>query len=547
MVVNKAWDFAEVSVQFEEQKIGLTALAAKYGTTADAIIESVQQAAAGTISKITAMDVANRALLLGLNPTQIENFANVAERLSGVLGTDVAGAYEQLTQAVAAGQERQLKSMGVLIDFNAAYKEHTKSIGKSVAELSPEDKQQARLDMFAAKSVEMLAQLGPSTETAADKIDKFNAKWVDLKILLGDVLIPLFSKAIDWILKIAEVAKTAADAIGAVLKAVKGLVDFVLPKEGILVTGFENLTSTAYNAGKNFVDSFILGMQERTSASYEAVKSWLSGFVPFLKGQSPPPEGPLSELDEWGRNIPQTLAEGITANAGAAVEAMRAVAAQVGSVAMSGVEVGSVADKKFDTVSLLSSEANTGYSAALDAESEYTAKSNDMARGRSRFQISSVKESFAATSAFMNSMTALVGATSRKSFETLRAFSLAETIINTAAAIMAALKNPPGPPWSYAYAAAAAATGAAQIATILSTEPGSEGMPRVVGGVGVSTGAGLTVPQEGTQTGGTNVTIIINNPLTDDPNVWDKIVEDNIIPGIEGYSARNNTMKIKVA
>jgi hypothetical protein len=58
-------------------------------------------------------------------------------------------------------------------------------------------------------------------------------------------------------------------------------------------------------------------------------------------------------------------------------------------------------------------------------------------------------------------------------FKENKAFAVADAVINTAAAVVSALKNPPGPPFSFVYAAAAAAAGAAQIATILSTEPGS--------------------------------------------------------------------------
>jgi tape measure domain-containing protein len=58
-------------------------------------------------------------------------------------------------------------------------------------------------------------------------------------------------------------------------------------------------------------------------------------------------------------------------------------------------------------------------------------------------------------------------------FKNNKAVAIANAVINTAEAITAALKNPPGPPFSYVYAAAAAVAGAAQIATIMSTQPGS--------------------------------------------------------------------------
>jgi hypothetical protein len=76
-------------------------------------------------------------------------------------------------------------------------------------------------------------------------------------------------------------------------------------------------------------------------------------------------------------------------------------------------------------------------------------------------------------------------------FKENKAIAVADAVVNTAAAIVAALKNPPGPPYSFVYAAAAAAAGAAQIATILSAQPGSSKAPSVK-----STGKTVAAPAE---------------------------------------------------
>jgi hypothetical protein len=51
----------------------------------------------------------------------------------------------------------------------------------------------------------------------------------------------------------------------------------------------------------------------------------------------------------------------------------------------------------------------------------------------------------------------------RKAFETNKKMMLAQAVMSTAAGIAAAMAGPPGPPWSYAFVAAAAAMGAMQI------------------------------------------------------------------------------------
>ena len=81
-----------------------------------------------------------------------------------------------------------------------------------------------------------------------------------------------------------------------------------------------------------------------------------------------------------------------------------------------------------------------------------------------------------AASAIGNSLTQL--------FDQNKGVAIASALINTFQAASAALKNPPGPPFSYAYVAAAIASGMAQVANIRKTSKTSTG--------GGSTGGGAS-------------------------------------------------------
>jgi tape measure domain-containing protein len=69
-------------------------------------------------------------------------------------------------------------------------------------------------------------------------------------------------------------------------------------------------------------------------------------------------------------------------------------------------------------------------------------------------------------------------------FKDNKALAIADAVINTAAAIMKTLAQTGATPWGLAMAGVAAAVGAAQIATIASTQPGSSKSPSVKGGGG---------------------------------------------------------------
>jgi hypothetical protein len=83
-------------------------------------------------------------------------------------------------------------------------------------------------------------------------------------------------------------------------------------------------------------------------------------------------------------------------------------------------------------------------------------------------------------------------------FEKNKAFAYADASVKAYLAFNQALTNPPGPPWSYANAAAALANGLAQVRAIKSTNFGSLG--GAAGGSASSSSAASAAPAAGPST-----------------------------------------------
>jgi hypothetical protein len=144
---------------------------------------------------------------------------------------------------------------------------------------------------------------------------------------------------------------------------------------------------------------------------------------------------------------------------------------------------------------------------------------------------------------FLGAAGAMTGALSQL-FKDNKAFAIANAVVNTAEAITSALKNPPGPPFSYVYAAAAAVAGAAQIAAIASAQPGSTKIPSVKGGGGGKVKAVSSAGESKSGGGGKEAkvqqTVILN--VTGDsfgPEHFKKIAE-----GLEGVIADGATFRM---
>jgi hypothetical protein len=180
----------------------------------------------------------------------------------------------------------------------------------------------------------------------------------------------------------------------------------------------------------------------------------------------------------------------------------------------------------------------------LELEAAHTELSNQYASSRRDFQINAAGQTFGAMSNFMQNMYTMAGSKNKAMFQMMKAFAISEAVIHTAKAATDALDAPPGPPLSFAYVAATVAAGAAQIATIASSEPGSRQTISAPGHASppYSGGSPMAYPVP-TRTEETkapiNITLVVNTLDGRDVN-WDRVVEDNLAPALEKYSKEGN-------
>ncbi|CAG1065997.1 hypothetical protein BAC1_01594 [uncultured bacterium] len=182
----------------------------------------------------------------------------------------------------------------------------------------------------------------------------------------------------------------------------------------------------------------------------------------------------------------------------------------------------------------------------LEIEAAHAELSNQYAASRRDFQINAAGQTLGAMSNFMQNMYTMAGSKNRAMFQMMKAFAISEAVIHTAKAATDALDAPPGPPFSFAYVAATVAAGAAQIATIASSEPGSK---QTVSATGVAnpsySGGSPTAYPIPTRTDSQpppapiSITLVVNTLDGKDVN-WSRVIEDNLAPALEKYSKDGN-------
>ena len=95
---------------------------------------------------------------------------------------------------------------------------------------------------------------------------------------------------------------------------------------GNIGTQFQNLINNAYAWGYNIIASFSSGMARATSLVYRTVSSIVNSFIGLIRSFSPPREGPLTGIEDWGENLIESYATGMMRGVPMTIDAARTAA-----------------------------------------------------------------------------------------------------------------------------------------------------------------------------------------------------------------------------
>jgi tape measure domain-containing protein len=150
----------------------------------------------------------------------------------------------------------------------------------------------------------------------------------DLLKRMGDSLLNIYNSFITWgtntwnylkvevpkwvtniVLWIASLPKKIADALGGMSTTVKG--KFTDTWNGI-VSEVSSWPGKISDWGKNIGNAFVNGVKDALNGLKDAFINGFNNAKGSIKGNSPPKEGPLKDIDKWGFNIGTAWVDGLT-------------------------------------------------------------------------------------------------------------------------------------------------------------------------------------------------------------------------------------------
>lgn len=203
---------------FESEKIRQTeqqfnALSKAAGVYSDTLKKGLESASGGWATDTELMQHANKAMSeLEVGVEKLPELMDAAKRATAVMGGEFLQNFDAMSQAVASGNTRQLRHLGIIIDQEKAYRDYARSIGVTVDTLSLAGKQQAIMDALLAQTSEKFKNVNGDLIQNTSLAKQFSATWKEISeivtVVMGKFASPVISAALESMTYRAKQLKT---------------------------------------------------------------------------------------------------------------------------------------------------------------------------------------------------------------------------------------------------------------------------------------------------------------------------------------------------
>jgi hypothetical protein len=160
----------------------------------DGFEKSIQSMGITTIASREAVAALIRA---NIDLSNASDLARLAQNAAVIAGEDSSQSFKALSTIIATGNTLMARRRGLMVDFVGAYKELAAQLGKSVDELTDAERSQARLNEVMDKGESITGVYEAAMETAGKKAQSFKRHADELKVALGESLLPVYGDLID--------------------------------------------------------------------------------------------------------------------------------------------------------------------------------------------------------------------------------------------------------------------------------------------------------------------------------------------------------------
>lgn len=226
----------ELGTKLKQQEDAFRQYAASQGISSQKIIENLQKISNQTIATSDLVQASGRAMLLGLNPEDLETYMEIAIATSKLTGQTVSQAFDDITLAVGRQSKMILDNLGIIVNMEEAQKNYAIQLGKTVDELTDEEKAQAFANETKRKGLAVVKEIGVEMGDNVVGIQKMKTAWTNFSNEAAKAITQIFGPAVqgiaiaiaDLLNLIANAAKRLSNLYGSLPDSIKKETDLVV-------------------------------------------------------------------------------------------------------------------------------------------------------------------------------------------------------------------------------------------------------------------------------------------------------------------------------
>lgn len=190
---NKIVDFAKLGEEITAIGVRFEAIAAQAGLVPDQLTKGIEKAVHGTVDMEDALKAASGSIItLGSNAERIPQIFELAKKSTQLFGGSVIERFDEISMAVASGNTRTLKQIGLIVDADKAYEKYANQIKIAKDDLSEAQKQQALLNEVLSKGNEKFKNITSSITPLSEETKKLSVAFGEM----GDSIALVINKSI---------------------------------------------------------------------------------------------------------------------------------------------------------------------------------------------------------------------------------------------------------------------------------------------------------------------------------------------------------------
>jgi len=189
-IAMKALEFKDMAADAEQSADAFDRIFTDMGVNAEEAFLKIKESSKNLIPDSAIKQSAVTAASLGVPIEKLAELMEVARVKAREMGTDAQSAFNDLAVGIGRGSPMILDNLGLTIKLDDANKKLAASLGKTVAELTKEEKALALTNEVIAAGAESVKRYSNAELTAKQRTQQFDASVVKLKEKIGGALLP---------------------------------------------------------------------------------------------------------------------------------------------------------------------------------------------------------------------------------------------------------------------------------------------------------------------------------------------------------------------